>query len=85
MLFPPGEEGEIFIDLHSINDHQYVLIVADNGISLPDDIDFENTDTLGLQLVNGLVSQLEGTIKVEKFNGTRFEAVINKLEYVERI
>ncbi len=83
--FPPGEEGEIFIDLHSINDHQYVLIVADNGISLPDDIDFENTDTLGLQLVNGLVSQLEGTIKVDKSNGTRFEAVINKLEYVERI
>lgn len=83
--FPPGEKGEIFIDLHSINDHQYVLIVADNGISLPDDIDFENTDTLGLQLVNGLVSQLEGTIKVDKFNGTRFEAVINKLEYVERI
>jgi PAS domain S-box-containing protein len=83
--FPPGEEGEIFIDLHSINDHQYVLIVADNGISLPDDIDFENTDTLGLQLVNGLISQLEGTIKVDKSNGTRFEAIINKLEYTERL
>lgn len=83
--FPSGKEGEIYIDLHSVNDHQYVLIVADNGISLPDDIDFENTDTLGLQLVNGLVSQLEGTIKVDKSNGTRFEAIINKLEYTERL
>ena len=31
---------------------QYTLIVSDNGIGIPNKVDFENSDTLGLQLVN---------------------------------
>ena len=83
--FPDNKGGEIYIDLHAINDHQYKLIVADNGVGIPADIDFENAKTLGLQLVNGLVSQLDGTLKVAGNNGTKFEILFNKLEYSERI
>lgn len=80
-----GKPGEISIDLHSINDDQYMLTVADNGTGLPEGFDFKNTETLGLQLVNGLVNQLDGTIELDSSNGTRFKIIINKLEYAERL
>jgi PAS domain S-box-containing protein len=83
--FPNNRDGEIYIDLHSINDHQYKLVIADDGVGLPKDFDFENAQTLGLQLVNGLVSQLDGTLKIDGVNGTKFEIIFNKLEYSDRI
>ncbi|MGZ7044542.1 MAG: sensor histidine kinase, partial [Methanobacterium sp.] len=83
--FPGNREGEIYIDLHLRNDHQYSLIVADNGIGLPEGFDFENPNALGLQLVNGLVSQLDGTLKLDTNYGTKFEVIFNKLEYTQRI
>lgn len=79
-----GKPGEISIDLHSIDDNQYMLTVADNGTGLPEGFDF-NTETLGLQLVNGLVKQLDGTIELDSINGTRFKIIINRLEYAERL
>lgn len=46
--------------------------VSDNGIGLPEHIDYRKTETLGLQLVSTLVEQLGGEIKVERNNGTKF-------------
>ncbi|MGZ7116286.1 MAG: histidine kinase dimerization/phosphoacceptor domain -containing protein, partial [Methanobacterium sp.] len=83
--FPGNREGEIYIGLHLRNDDQYNLIVADNGIGLPEGFDFENPNALGLQLVNGLVSQLYGNLKLDQSNGTKFEVTFNKVNYTERI
>lgn len=58
-------------------DTKHTLIVADNGIGIPDNIDLENTDTLGLQLVNILVDQLDGKIKVGRDQGTEFNICFN--------
>jgi two-component sensor histidine kinase len=41
-------------------------------VGFPEDIDLKNTSSLGLQLVNILVEQLEGTIELEKDEGTVF-------------
>ncbi len=51
---------------------RYILIVSDNGIGIPENIDFENSNTLGLQLVSILVDQLDGEIELKKNNGTEF-------------
>lgn len=51
---------------------QFTLIFADNGKGFPEDVDFRNTATLGLQLVNALVNQVEGRIGLERGNGTKF-------------
>ncbi len=48
------------------------LVVCDNGMGLPENVDFRNTKSLGLQLVNALVDQLMGEIELEKDNGTKF-------------
>lgn len=80
-----GKPGEICIDLHSIDDNQYMLTVADNGTGFPESFDFKNTETLGLQLVNSLVKQFDGTIELDSSNGTKFKIIINRLEYAERL
>jgi len=54
------------------DDFQYILKVSDNGKGIPEEIDFENSDSLGLQLVNILVEQIDGCIKLKRNNGTEF-------------
>ncbi|MHC1754233.1 MAG: histidine kinase dimerization/phosphoacceptor domain -containing protein [Methanosarcina sp.] len=51
----------------------YTLIVSDDGVGIPEKINLENSDTLGLQLVNILVDQLDGEIYLKRDRGTEFE------------
>ena len=76
--FPDDREGTIEIVMHPQGDDSYVLTIADDGIGLPEDIDFKNTTTLGLQLVSGLVRQLQGNIDVDKTKGTKFTIIFPK-------
>jgi len=69
--FPFNRQGKIQIELIK-EDNKIYLKVSDNGVGLPDNLDVENTDTLGLQLVYILVSQLDGDIKVINKKGTTF-------------
>ncbi|MDH7559361.1 MAG: PAS domain S-box protein [bacterium] len=70
--FPDGRGGLVTVGLHRENG-RYVLRVADDGIGFPKDIDFRNTDSLGLQLVNTLAGQLEGSVElVDNGKGTEF-------------
>jgi two-component sensor histidine kinase/CheY-like chemotaxis protein len=69
--FPNGKKGEIFVSIHSKGEG-YELIVSDNGVGLPENFDYENTDSLGLQLVNNLSTQVDGTVEMDNSNGTKF-------------
>jgi hypothetical protein len=51
----------------------YKLIISDDGVGIPDNTDLESSDTLGLQLVNILVDQLDGKIKLKRDKGTEFD------------
>lgn len=50
----------------------FTLVFADNGKGFPEDIDFRNSTSLGLQLVNALVDQIVGNIELERNIGTKF-------------
>jgi two-component sensor histidine kinase len=71
--FPDGRTGEIQIKLVANDESQLTLIVADNGVGLPPKIDFRRPNSLGLQLVDTLVDQLDGTIELDRKNGTQFK------------
>ena len=71
--FPGDREGEIRIDLCSDSDDNITLIVSNNGVEFPADLDFRNTESLGLQLVNILTQQLDGTIELDRSSGTAFK------------
>ncbi len=51
------------------------LTVGDNGIGLPKTIDPKNSRTLGFQLVDTLVKQLDGSLKITREKGTKFTIV----------
>ncbi|HSP88876.1 MAG TPA: CHASE domain-containing protein [Ignavibacteriaceae bacterium] len=71
--FPSNEAGRITISLIAFTNEKFQLIISDNGIGLPEEFDIKKTNTLGLQLVNSLVTQLDGEIQVSNNSGTKFE------------
>ena len=74
------KRDKIAVDITK-EDETYILSVYDNGIGFPDDLDFHNTDSLGMQLVISLTSQLRGTVELERTNGTLFRIIFKELEY----
>jgi two-component sensor histidine kinase len=71
--FPEEREGEIEIAFHSTKGEDVELRVGDNGIGLPRDLDFRNTESLGLNLVTILAeNQLRGSIELDSTGGTKF-------------
>jgi len=48
------------------------LIVADNGVGMPEGITLENQTSLGLRLVRTLTGQLHGTVMINRTGGTKF-------------
>ncbi|WP_424357352.1 sensor histidine kinase [Methanocella sp. MCL-LM] len=69
--FPGNRAGEIRVCIREV-DGRAVIKVADNGVGLPENFDFHTSESLGLQLVNMLVEQLDGSISLERENGTKF-------------
>lgn len=59
--------------------HLLHLIVCDNGIGLPTDLDIRAAKTLGLTLVKGLVKQIRGTLEINSHCGTEFRISFTKI------
>jgi two-component sensor histidine kinase len=69
--FADRTEGLITVSAE-IEGNRAVFIVADNGTGLPVSIDFEHSTGFGMQLISMLTAQLNGIIRVERENGTKF-------------
>ena len=69
--------GEINITF-TLDDGNFILKVSDNGIGLPDDVDFRYAETTGMQLVNTLVRQLDGLIDLEIDGGCKFKVTFRE-------
>lgn len=77
--FPNQEVGTISIALRNVGNN-IEMIIRDNGIGLPDNLDWTTTDSLGLSLVYDLVTeQLEGCITLERNHGTVFKIQFTQL------
>lgn len=83
--FPTRQEGTIHIAIHRNPEDTLTLTVRDDGIGLPEEIDFRHTESLGLQLVTMLVTQLQGTIALHAQQGTAFVISFRELTYKERL
>ena len=82
--FPNERKGEVYISLKSKED-KYELIIHDNGIGLPEKLDFNNLESLGLLLVNNLTEQIDGELTINGNHGTEFKIIFEELEYKERV
>lgn len=70
--FPGNRKGEITVALSAINGDEAELIVTDDGVGFPADLDFENSELFGLYIIKLLVAQIEGTIDLDRDGGTTF-------------
>jgi two-component sensor histidine kinase len=77
--FPGDTKGEIHIELFRDDNGEFRLNVSDNGIGFPEGVDFRNTESLGLQLVNTLIEQLNGTIELDRSCGTAFKIIFSEI------
>ncbi len=83
--FPEDRRGQIKIVLRSGKD-EIELIVSDNGVGIPEDLDFKETESIGLKLITNLAEkQLHGIIKLNRKKGTEFQILFKKISYKERI
>ena len=71
--FPDQQGAEILIQLQTNDDDQLTLTVADSGVGLPPEPNFQQMNSLGLQLVNTLVDQLDGIVELDRSRGTNFQ------------
>jgi two-component sensor histidine kinase len=81
--FTGKENGRIYIKLYS-DDGFFTMIIGDNGIGLPQGLDIDNPQKLGLQLVRTLIDQLEGKVEFDGKNGTEFKIKFKELIYKNR-
>ncbi|OGD30442.1 MAG: hypothetical protein A2Y56_10865 [Candidatus Aminicenantes bacterium RBG_13_63_10] len=70
--FPGGGQGLIRIAMSESKKGGFSLTVSDDGVGLPENIDLDKPETLGLQIVADLVRQLDGRLAVERAGGTTF-------------
>ena len=67
--FVDGRSGQITVKLE-VENKRYRLTVADNGVGFPPQFENRQSTTLGLQLVNTLVGQLDGDLTINNRQGT---------------
>jgi two-component sensor histidine kinase len=71
--FPGSRTGEVRIELHRVEGGAAVCLrVTDNGVGLPADFNLNQLQSLGLQLVSDLVTQLNGTLAIGPGPGAVF-------------
>ena len=69
--FPGKRIGRIEIELRKAKGDKTLISIGDNGIGLPEEIDFRKPKTLGLQLINDLSKQLNANLRVQRKDGLR--------------
>jgi two-component sensor histidine kinase len=80
--FMGRDRGEIRIKFHREESTEFEregckstifnLTISDNGVGIPENLDVENLDSLGMQLVFSLVDQLDGELELKRDYGTEF-------------
>jgi two-component sensor histidine kinase len=79
--FRGRSNGQLMVSLRHSPDGTVNLGVRDDGVGLPEGLDWRRTPSLGLQLVQMLAAQLNGTVEVRNNAGTEvqvsFEATLS--------
>jgi PAS domain S-box-containing protein len=71
--FPDGRHGTITIRLTQASEKECEFSVSDDGVGMPEGLDFRKSPSFGLRLINGLAAhQMRGTIEHREGKGTTF-------------
>src|SRR5665213_1731045 len=73
--FPEGRKGEVRIVLRRQSASIVSLVLSDNGVGLPEHLDWTKSRSLGLRLVRVLAQQLRANLDVRSQGGTEVSVV----------
>jgi len=93
--FQGRDKGEIRIELcreksvefenEDFKSTNFILSISDNGVGIPENLDIEDLESLGLQLLTSLVDQLDGELELKRNNGTEFTMKFMAKEKSEKV
>lgn len=76
--FNNKEKGNIIVSLDTDVDDNYILRIADDGCGLPAHIDFRQSRSFGLQMVNILIDQLFSVVEINREQGTEIKITFQR-------
>ncbi|MFD0764587.1 histidine kinase dimerization/phosphoacceptor domain -containing protein [Mucilaginibacter lutimaris] len=65
-----GKGGQISVMLRMLERETVEIAISDNGKGLPNDFDMHSTNSLGMEMMQGLTAQLKGNLEVVNSSGT---------------
>jgi two-component sensor histidine kinase len=68
--FPQGRCGQVSIFLRQQSATTISLLLSDDGVGLPQELDWTTSRSLGLRLVRALAQQLRGNLEIRSYGGT---------------
>jgi PAS domain S-box-containing protein len=77
--FPEGRNGFVKLATNG-RDDGLELVIADNGVGIPAQVDIAAAQTLGLRLVDTLVKQLGGELTISGTEGTEIRIKLGMLQ-----
>ena len=77
--FSDDKRGELSVEAIYHTDNKFTLTIKDNGKGIPEGLDLNNSKTIGFNLVNSLIRQLGGILKINKEEGTEFKITFSIL------
>jgi PAS domain S-box-containing protein len=85
--FPHSRAGEITIQLiHHAEQGMIHLVVSDNGIGFPDELDLKQSASFGIPIIISIIEhQLQGVIEFESQNGVTCRIQFPENLYEERV
>ncbi len=82
--FPDLKKGIISINLIDKGKGDFLMTIKDTGVGIPEEIDFQNSTSLGLKLVKILSEQLGGKVDLIRKNGSEFRISFKQSNYLHR-
>lgn len=73
-----AQQTEKFIEIscHTRKKDKLTFIISDNGTGIPSNINLDTPDSLGLQLIEILATQIEAQVEIDTKNGTKYTIVL---------
>ncbi|WP_083901131.1 PAS domain S-box protein [Azospirillum sp. B4] len=82
--FPGDRRGEVSVSFSLLAQDQAMLRVSDDGVGISDDLDIQQTNTMGLSLVTLLSQQLMGRLEIHRRDPTCFTLIFPMPSAIEK-
>jgi len=75
--FPGNNTGTLWVKLLPGEDDKFSITICDNGIGLPEDFTMKSTQSMGTQIVQILIQQVEAKLEVTNTGGACFRILFS--------